>query len=358
MTKFDKYITKQFVSTSFFSLIVFIIIFVSIDLMEKLDNFIDSNSSTQTIIKYYLMFIPEIVKLMTPISMLLSSLFTTGKMSTSNELTAMKASGLSLYRFMLPIILVSLLVSGFSVYFNGWIVPLANKEKFAIERRLDAVTLESSRSDIYMQEGADAIISMLYYDDTQKRGTNATLIKFTDSTRLKILERYDAGYIKFDTLNSNWEMTNVIYRNIVNRSHEKLEKYNMGILSFAPKDLIIKVDRPDEMDYQELKEYVERQKLSGNPVERWMVDFYAKIAFPFASLIVVLFGVPFSFVKRHGGLAIQFGLAITITFIYLGCTKVIQVLGYNGDLEPMLTAWLPNIIFFIAGIVNIYRVQK
>ncbi len=89
MTYFDRYIIKQFISTAIFSLIVFVIIFVSIDMMEKLDNFIDSNSSNETIIRYYVMFIPEIIKLMTPISMLLSSLFTTGKMSNSNEITAM-----------------------------------------------------------------------------------------------------------------------------------------------------------------------------------------------------------------------------------------------------------------------------
>ncbi len=358
MTYFDRYIIKQFISTAIFSLIVFVIIFVSIDMMEKLDNFIDSNSSNETIIRYYVMFIPEIIKLMTPISMLLSSLFTTGKMSNSNEITAMKVCGLSLYRFMLPIIFVSLIVSLFSVYFNGWIVPVANREKYAIERRIDSVTLENARSDIYLQEGSKAILSMLTYDDALKRGNFPSFIKFKDSTRLSIIERFDANYVLFDTLISNWIMYDVIYRNVEKEEHIKFSNYNLGSLSYAPKDIIIKVDRPDEMVYEELKEYVNRQKLSGNPISRWMVDFYSKVSFPFASFIVVLFGVPFSFTKRQGGMALQFGLAISITFFYLGCTKVIQVIGYNGDINPFFTAWLPNIIFFIGGLINIKRVNK
>ncbi|MDA0986920.1 MAG: LptF/LptG family permease [Bacteroidetes bacterium] len=358
MIKFDFYIANKFFLTAVFSLFVFVLIFVSIDLMEKLDNFIDSNSSNETIFRYYINFIPEIIKLMTPIAMLLSSLFTTGKMSTSNELTAMKASGLSLYRFMMPILIISMLVSLFSVYFNGWIVPIANREKSTIERSIDAVTLENARSDVFMQEGPKSILSMVTFDNALKRGNNISFVKFKDSTRLSINERIDANYILYDTLNFSWTMYDCKIRNLETGEFYRLKEKNIGSLSFAPKDIVVKVDRPDEMVYDELKEYVNRQKQSGNLVTRWIVDFYGKVSFPFSSFIVVLFGVPFSFVKRQGGLALQFGLAISISFIYLGCTKVIQVVGYNGDLDPLLTAWLPNIIFLFAGIINIVRVKK
>ena len=89
-----------------------------------------------------------------------------------------------------------------------------------------------------------------------------------------------------------------------------------------------------------------------------MVDFHNKIAFPFASVIVVLFGVPFASTKRRGGLAIDFGVCVAVTFIYLGFIKTSDVFGYNGDLNPLLTAWLANILFFILAIINILRVQK
>jgi lipopolysaccharide export system permease protein len=73
---------------------------------------------------------------------------------------------------------------------------------------------------------------------------------------------------------------------------------------------------------------------------------------------VVLFGVPFSFGKRRKGLAIQFGISVAICFIYLVFMKVSQVFGYNGDLNPVLTAWLANLVFLAAGIVNIIRTEK
>ena len=93
-------------------------------------------------------------------------------------------------------------------------------------------------------------------------------------------------------------------------------------------------------------------------VARWQVDYYSKISFPFASVIVVLFGVPFSSIKRRGGVGVQLGISLLICFIYLIIMKVSQVFGYNGDMNPLLTAWLANIIFFLAGVYNLWRVPK
>jgi lipopolysaccharide export system permease protein len=73
---------------------------------------------------------------------------------------------------------------------------------------------------------------------------------------------------------------------------------------------------------------------------------------------VVLFGVPFASIRRRGGLAIDFGVCVAVTFIYLGFMKTSQVFGYNGDLSPLFTAWLANLIFLVLAIINLFRVQK
>jgi lipopolysaccharide export system permease protein len=112
------------------------------------------------------------------------------------------------------------------------------------------------------------------------------------------------------------------------------------------------------MDYPELKEFIESQRAAGQDVSRWMVDFHSKIAFPFASVIVVLFGVPFASIKRRSGLALEFGMCVAVTFLYLAFMKTSNVFGYNGDLNPLLTAWLANLIFLVLGLSNLLRVPK
>lgn len=361
MKLFDRYILKQFILTALFGLLAFTLIFIIIDAMENLDDFLDNNVHTQIIFQYYIAFAPEIIKLMTPVAILLSSLFTTGKLSSSNELTAMKAGGMSIYRYMAPLLSVALFISLISVYFNGWIVPYANQHKFGIERKYLKKGLESiARTNIYLQDGPRRIFYISFFEGQSNTGTRVSMQEFSDTSMITLSQRWDAMQINWDSTTRTWTMKNGKHRIFHGSGEETIpfQELNFSNLSFSPKDIVKKVEKPAEMNYDELYDFIQRQRHSGNDVARWMVDYHGKVAFPFASLIVVLFGVPFSFGKRRSGLALQFGISVAICFIYLAFMKISEVFGYNGDLNPLLTAWLANILFFTGGIINIVRVEK
>src|SRR5690348_6158729 len=108
------------------SIVGFIIIYVAVDLMEKLDKFLDHKLSFLLIVEYYINFTPQIIALILPVGLLLGSLFATGRMSMASEIVAMRSGGISLYRFMAPFIVASLVISACSVYFIGWVLPKAN----------------------------------------------------------------------------------------------------------------------------------------------------------------------------------------------------------------------------------------
>ena len=130
----DRYIIRQFILVFLFGLLAFICIFIIIDMMEKLDDFIDAQAPTSIVLQYYAASIPDIVKLMIPVAVLLSALFVTGRLASQNELAAIKSSGTSLYRTMAPFLVVTVIICIFSFYLNGWVVPYANQKKFYIER--------------------------------------------------------------------------------------------------------------------------------------------------------------------------------------------------------------------------------
>ena len=115
----DRYLVKQFLQTIFFGLIAFTLIFVVIDMMENLDDFIDQNVGAPIILHYYLVFSPDIIKLITPIAVLFGALFTAGKAAQLSELTAIKASGVSMYRFMLPFLITAFFYTLFCCFFNS-----------------------------------------------------------------------------------------------------------------------------------------------------------------------------------------------------------------------------------------------
>jgi len=361
MKLLDRYIIKQFLLTALFGIVAFTIIFIVIDLMEKLDDFLDRKAEAMIIVEYYVAFTPEMIKLMTPVAILLSSLFTTGKLSSNNELTAMKSSGVSLYRFMFPMMIIALVISVSSVYFNGWIVPYANQHKFSIERIYLQRNYETTaRSNIYLQDGPRRIVYMSYFDRTTSMGSHASIQDFSDSNLISIARRVDAQQIQWDSTSGKWTMINATIRVFENNREDvrRADRLTMDTLHFVPIDIVKKEDKPDEMNYFELLRFIKRQQQTGNDVARWQVDFYSKVSFPFASFIVVLFGVPFSFGKRRGGLAVQFGISVAVCFIYLIFMKTSQVFGYNGHLHPLLTAWLANLIFLAGGAANIFRVGK
>lgn len=357
----DRYIIKQFLLTALFGLVAFLAVFVVIDMMENLDDFIDRQASFAIIARYYLYFMPEMIKLMIPVALLLSSLFTAGRLSHQNELTAVKSSGVSIYRFTAPLLLVAFLVSLGAIYFNGWVVPSANKKKFALERIYLQKHLESQgKYNLFMQESPTRIIAIGYFDNDVDIAHQVSIQDFSDTNRTVVVDRFDALRMVWNPTSKTWSLENGMRRVFDGQKEfaESFGSFPIGRLHFVPDDVEKKLEKPDEMAYPDLKIFIENQRRSGNEVSRWLVDLYGKISFPFASFIVVFFGVPFSSTKRRSGLAVEFGISVGICFIYLLFMKTSHVFGYNGSLDPFVTAWLANLIFFAAGIVNLIRVRK
>jgi lipopolysaccharide export system permease protein len=129
-------------------------------------------------------------------------------------------------------------------------------------------------------------------------------------------------------------------------------------LSFLPKDVITKQQKMEEMNLTELEDFINNQKRAGNDPTRALIEYYSRYSFGFASFVCVLFGLPLSANKRRGGLALQFGINLLITFVYLGFMKVSQAFGKNGVMNPLLTAWFANILFFGGAMISIFKAQK
>jgi lipopolysaccharide export system permease protein len=361
MKNIDRYIVRQFLTTALFALVAVVIVFIVIDAMEKLDDFIDKQASWGVIAQYYFYFIPEIIKLIIPVALLLASLFVTARLSTQNELAAMKSGGISLYRIMVPYVVVATVISLASVYFNGWVVPSANTKKFTIERvYLHKDVISASAANIYVQDSPTRILSLGFYDDGRALGSRVSIQDFSPDDPTRMAGRVDAGTMTWDSTARIWVLHDGT-RRWLEQGGEKIERFDTqpaGRLHFDPEDLRKKQEKPDEMDYYTLQEFIRNQQRAGQDVARWQVDFYSKISFPFASVIVVLFGVPFSSIRRRGGVGVQLGISLLVCFIYLIFMKVAQVFGYNGDINPLLTAWLANLIFFAGAATVILRVPK
>jgi len=353
----------------FFGTLCFIVIFIAIDLIENVDKFIDKNVPNEILIRYYIYFIPEILKLITPVGMLLASLFTISRFINYSEYTAMQSSGISLARYLAPIMAFGLLITLFSIYFNGWVVPEANSSRLQIDRQyLGKNVINASVQNLHIQDQNSRIITIGFYDDVSRTGQQISIQNFDPNDRTKLTARYDVQSIVWDTARSDWKLTMVSERKFIDSNKIEYETYPIAYVSEIPElrklsltpDLILKNQlKPEEMTLSEHSEFIDNLKASGLESAKTEVDYYSKISFPFANIVTILFGVSISASsRRRGGAAVQFGIAIMVSFIYLGFVQISQVFGDNGDINPVLTAWLANIIFIIISLLNFWRLER
>jgi len=358
--KLDKYIIKQFIVTFLFALFAFILIFVIIDLMEHLDDFIDHNATIKIILLYYFVFIPEIIRLMIPVAVLLASLFVTGKLSARNEITAIKSSGISIYRYLAPFLIAAFLISIVAVYFGGYAVPEANKKKLYIEQKYLGKSLNASGVNVFFQDSPSRIVTIDYFDANTLIANNVSIQDFDPTNLTKITKRIDAIKMSYDTTRKAWILINGTERIFKEDSikFKAFKKLTLKNLNFKPEEILKKQNVPEELTLTELKSYARDRIKTGNDPTRIEIEYHSRIAFAFASLIVVLLGAPISVNKRTGNLAIQFGISLAVTFLYLVFMKIFQAMGKNGIFNPIITAWSANFIFFLAASVNLFKASK
>ena len=158
-----------------------------------------------------------------------------------------------------------------------------------------------------------------------------------------------------------WLITDFIIRNFDDENQETatvLKSDTLLSLNFTPDDVAMLNRKPEEMRFNELKQFINRMKHSGNDSKKWEVNLHFKMAFPMTSLIVILFGLPLTAYKTRKNTSFGAGVSLLVIFVYYGFIKFGQVLGFNGILPPMAAAWLGNIIFLITGSFMFYKIKQ
>jgi len=353
----DRYLLREFLKALGFSLLAFVLIFILVDVFEKLDFLIDHRVSLPLAALYYLYQIPFIAVLVTPVAMLLASMSTTGSLARHNELISMKAAGLHLYRIFQPLFLLGLAVSLAVLVVGETTIPATNRLKGDLERQRIRREVPS-QSTVRYNFFYDGTLGRQFYfkrlDASQGLADSLSLLQLDG--RHNIILRLDARQAYWRQ--GRWVLQDVIERRFQPDGSEQARRLPQLILEDCPEkpeDFIEKNLVPDEMSFLELRRYIDRIRRSGGDVQRSVVDLYLKISFPFANLIILLFGLPIMAHVKRSGAALTFAVSMFICFLFWGILQTGRALGHGGALSPLLAAWLPNLIF---GAVGFYLLQK
>tara|TARA_B100001989_G_C24480311_1_gene434055 strand:+ start:73 stop:1113 length:1041 start_codon:yes stop_codon:yes gene_type:complete len=338
----------------------FLSIFLIVDLIENLDRFMDNNVPKKIVIEYYIYTIPYFLSIGLPMSVLISTVLSLGYLVKRNEWTAMKASGISIYRIAMPLIFLGLIISGFSFFLDNKLVSYGNEKRFDIDRdyvkRKSRHKIKNTLKNIVFQKNLKTHISLTKYSVQKENGYDLTLVDLGNEL---ITKRIDAKKINWNSRKKKWLISNYSIRKFDQNGKEKEiyigEQDTLIDLSFLPRDIYQQARKPDELDFFALTDMIQKLKKNGVETLKWEVTRYLKISFAFTNLIVVICGIPLVVIRERGELSFGAGASIFVIFGYYAFIKFGQSLGFKGLLSPIMSAWIGNLIFFLIGIVLFWK---
>jgi lipopolysaccharide export system permease protein len=358
MKVLSKYLAAEFLKLLCLCQIIFVSIYLIIDFVQKIDNFIEAKVSTGIMLAYFLYKTPLIFIQMLPPATLISVIILFSLLKKRNELTAMKACGLNIFKVVQPIVVTGVMISISLFLFSEIVVPHASSKfneiwEIQVEKR--GPTQFYGMNQIWYK-GSGSIYWMRGFDYQKGVMERPTFYFFDDSFQL--IERIDGERAIWDE--GKWKIEEGIIQRASDEGIYRPTKFTDLYLALeeTPETFIRSEKDPEEMSYWQLKHYAKRVLMEGYDNTRYLVDMNFKIAFPFIIPIMVLMGTPISLRVEKGGVAFAIFIGMGICFLYLVTLGFTRSLGLSGILPTILSAWLGNLIFLFLSIYLMMKVAR
>jgi lipopolysaccharide export system permease protein len=342
MTIFGRYITREIVKSFGIILMVVTGIYLTVDFIEKIDNFIDAGLPLLRALLFFVYKLPLILVQITPVGMLLAVIITFGLMAKNNELLALRASGVSLVSLLGSIVWCGVASTLFIFLVAEAVMPLTipQADQIWFEEVKGRKTANIHRSDIWLK-GNETVLHVKYFDPAAKVAKGITIHRFDD--RFSLTERIDAATGVFG--DGRWVLSNGLIQKQGDRYTVQPFDQMEVPLDFAPEDLVQLAPKPEAMSFVQLYRYVRKVEAEGYDATHYRVDLHAKVAFPAISLILALIGAGLAArgkIKEAVAGSVTYGLGLA--FLYWIAFSFSLSLGYAGKLPPIVAAWGVNFI--------------
>jgi lipopolysaccharide export system permease protein len=350
MKHIDRYILKKFFLTFFFFLIALTVLVIIVDLSEKTDDFAKAKLPISTIIvQYYFGFIPRIDAMLFPLFIFLSVIFFTSVMAGRSEIIAILSSGVSFSRFLRPYMFGGLVFTIFLWWCNQYVLPIAN-QKWAtfnsryIDFNYGGYENTSTISNKYFKLDSFSYAGVRYYDTISRNGNNFFIQKFKNTSLIYNLR---AQSISWDTASRKWKLDNVMERTINGlRQEVKQSTVKQMNFNFKPRDLQRDEYMKDKLSTPDLDEFINLEKIRGaEDVNTLLLEKHNRNANPVSVFILTIIGASIASKKIRGGSGFHLALGVMICVLYILVSRFSTVFSVKGNFNPIVAAWLPNVVF-------------
>ena len=374
-----RYFIREHILPFFLALIVLTFILIMNRIFELVFNIIGKGLSVYIVLKVFLLSLPFIIALTVPMAVLVAVMTVFGKSSQDFEIIALKSGGVNLYKLIIPVLIAIIFLSLGMVYFNNHILPESNhtvknllidinEKKPTLRLKEGIFTSPFKGYDIYIRkidQRTSILYDMLIYES--KKG-KITKIVISDSGRMVT----NQGMIVLTLLDGEMHEIDpkdpLHYRKLSFQKHiitfplndkfverERSYRSDRELSAKAMKQRIIAIKKEIEKLKKEdsvVKKDIERRiKIKQKEINRYAVEIQKKYSIPFASVVFLFLGVPLGIRMRRGGVAAATAVSILFFVIYYIFLVAGEELADRGYISSFWGMWLPNIIFFIIGII-------
>jgi LPS export ABC transporter permease LptG/LPS export ABC transporter permease LptF len=358
----DRYFIRRYLLIGGLIIVSVVSIFAVVTFFDKLGNIYTHNKPLSMLFEYIYFRLPEFLQLGLPMTALLATLLTLGLFQKFNEITAMKACGISVFRVIAPAIVLATAIGGLSFRLQENILPGSSQKATEVWERINDVPPRGSgiqgRSWV-TNKTRDLFFHYDYFDPTTLTFGKLSVFEM-DSARWSIRRRHFAEQARLDgqvlRLGDGWS-----------------RDFPGGEISqppapvfFAALDISIPEGRglfldetkdPSKMNYAELGRYIGEVEKLGLDTTRLRVDRSSKISFPFVAVIMTLLGIPFAFAMGKKGALVGVGVGLGVALVFWTTIGVFKSLGAVGILPVFLAAWGPPLLFGIVGLYLMARLK-
>jgi lipopolysaccharide export system permease protein len=350
----DVYLLQQFFYYFVVLLAAFVVIFDAFTLFDLLGDITRNHVSTMTVLAYFRYLIPSMVYQLAPLATLVATLVSLAVLAKNNEVIALKASGISLYRLVLPLLLAGMLVSGGLFVLDDTFLPYANQRQDAlrnlIKGRPAQTYFEPARQWIF---GENSKIYNYELFDPDRQLFGGLNVFELDPDTFQMRRRIFATRATWEPTESLWILTGGWVRDFGSDGqvvrYEPFKATTLPELTEPPGYFRREVRQSFQMNWRQLGEYIHSLGQAGFDTARLSVQWHKKFAFPLIAAIIVFLGAPFAFLVGTRGAVGGLAIAVGIGVIYWSSAALLEAMGSAGQLPPLLAAWGPDLIFGFLG---------
>jgi LPS export ABC transporter permease LptG len=359
----DTYVLSSFLFYLAVLLCSFVLLAHVFIFFDLLSDVVARSIAMSEVLNYHLFLTPKLIYDSAPMSVLVAVLVTFGVLSKNNEITAMKACGVSLFRLAVPVVISSVLLSGGLFAFDHYYIPEANRVQDRILNKIKGrpvqTYLRPERKWIFGQSG-NRIFYYKYFDTAQNLMAGVHIYDLEPST-FRLKRHISAESARWEPGLRAWVFQNGWSRDFGPRgSATNFHTYQAQVfpeMEESPSYFLQEERQVRQLNFVELDNYIRELQQGGFDTIRLKVQFHKKFSVPVFAMIMALLAVPFAFMTGSRGAMAGVGVSFSIAIGYWALSRVFEEIGNVNQLPPPMAAWAPDAVFALAGLYLFTRMR-